>query len=133
MQISLFGPADAFGLWQLRVGWVLVLAGLVAGLLLGLGFHREEFLGGYASLRRRLVRLGHVALVALGALNVLWAMSASSLGAPALAGRLFIAGSFLMPLMCFLVAWQPKLRLAFAAPALCLVGALGLLASGGVA
>ena len=130
MQIASLDPA---ALEQLRAGWCLVLVGLVAGLLLGLGFHRDGFLGGYASLRRRLVRLGHIALVALGALNVLWALSAGSLGAPAAAAPLFLAGSILMPAMCFLVAWQPKLRLAFAAPALCLTCAVTLLAMGGAA
>ena len=54
-------------------GWSLVLAGFASGALLGFGFHRETFWGGYASLRRRLVRLGHVACVALGVLNLLFA------------------------------------------------------------
>jgi hypothetical protein len=52
-------------------GWGLVAAGFVSGTAVGLGFHREDFLGGYGSFRRRLLRLGHVALVALGMFNVL--------------------------------------------------------------
>ena len=39
-------------------GWWLILAAFVSGTLIGLGFHREDFLGGYDSFRRRLVRLG---------------------------------------------------------------------------
>lgn len=131
MQIPSLLSATALAVDQLRAGWVLVLLGLASGLFLGLGFHLEHFLGGYTSLRRRLVRLGHIALVALGALNVLWALSAESLGAPALAAPLFLVGSALMPALCFAVAWQPKLRLAFAAPALCLTAAVTLLAMGG--
>lgn len=60
-----------------QAGWSLILCGFVSGSLLGLGFHRAEFLGGYGSFRRRLLRLGHIALVALGMLNVLFSVSAT--------------------------------------------------------
>ena len=41
-------------------GWWLILAAFVSGAVIGLGFHREEFLGGYGSFRRRLLRLGQL-------------------------------------------------------------------------
>jgi len=50
--------------WML--GWGLVLAGFLSGAAIGLSFHREDFLGGYTSFPRRMLRLGHVALIALG-------------------------------------------------------------------
>ncbi len=128
MEISVL---EAAALLQLRLGWSLVLAGLLSGLFLGTGFQREEFLGGYVSLRRRLVRLGHIAFVALGALNVLWFQSSAGLAAPELAGVLFMAGSIAMPLTCFLVAWRAQLRLLFAPPALLLVVSVALLVFGG--
>ena len=56
-------------------GWWLILAAFVTGAALGLGFHREDFLGGYGSFRRRLARLGHIALAALGGLNVLYGLA----------------------------------------------------------
>ena len=43
-------------------GWILILTAFLTGAGLGLSFHREDFWGGYASFRRRLVRLGHIAL-----------------------------------------------------------------------
>ena len=58
--------------WQF--GWLLVLAAFATGAVMGLSFHREDFLGGYDSFRRRLVRLGHIALAALGMMNVLFAL-----------------------------------------------------------
>lgn len=128
MQIT---SVDPVALEQMRAGWFLILGGLASGLFLGLGFHLDGFLGGYTALRRRLVRLGHIALVALGALNVLWALSAPALGTGPLAARLFLAGSLCMPLTCFLVAWRPRLRLSFALPALLLCAAVSLLAIGG--
>src|SRR2546421_12410970 len=54
------------------VGWSLLLCAFVTGAALGLFFHRQDFLGGYTSFRRRIVRLGHIALAALGMLNVLF-------------------------------------------------------------
>src|SRR5262245_23719460 len=56
-------------------GWGLLLAAFATGALAGLGFHREDFLGGYGSFRRRLLRLGHIALAALGMLNLIYALS----------------------------------------------------------
>ena len=49
--------------------WIGVLAAFASGAVLGLFFHRADWLGGYGSWRRRLLRLGHIALVALGGVN----------------------------------------------------------------
>jgi len=122
---------DSIFLVQLRAGWILVLLGMLSGLLLGLGFHLDGFLGGYTALRRRLVRLGHIALIALGALNVLWVMTAGYMNVPPAASMLFLAGSVCMPTACFMVAWRPGLRLSFGVPALLLVAAVSVLAIGG--
>jgi hypothetical protein len=103
------------------LGWSLVLAGFLSGALLGLRFHDERFLGGYASLRRRLVRLGHIACVALGVLLVEVARAKAELGgSTALVGG-FALGALLMPATCFLVAWRPRLRPLFVAPVVALV------------
>src|SRR5688500_11249151 len=56
-------------------GWALVLSAFVTGAGIGLAFHRDDFLGGYGSFRRRVVRLGHIAQAALGMLNVLYSLS----------------------------------------------------------
>lgn len=100
-------------------GWGLVLIGLVSGAVLGLFFHRDDFLGGYSSFRRRIVRLGHIALVALGMLNVVFSVSASPLGsgwAGKLASGGFLVGGLTMPLTCFLTGWREKFRHGFAVP-----------------
>ena len=47
-------------------GWGLILAAFLVGAVIGLRTHRDEFLGGYASFRRRMVRLGHIALACWG-------------------------------------------------------------------
>jgi len=110
-------------------GWWLILAAFASGALIGLGFHREEFLGGYGSFRRRLVRLGHIALAALGALNVVYGLSPvpSGPGLPAsLAGMLFLGGAITMPLVCFLTAWKAPFRHLFFIPVVQLVSAVAL-------
>lgn len=111
-------------------GWSSVLAGFLSGMLLGTGFHREGFLGGYGSLRRRMLRLGHIALVALGGLNVLFALSAGQLRLPPaaldLASWAWIFGGLAMPLCCLLMAWRPAARMLFVLPILSLSLAAGL-------
>ena len=108
-------------------GWLLVFVGLLAGAVLGLFFHRDDFLGGYGSFRRRIVRLGHIALVALGMLNVVFSIAASPLGSE-WAGRLaslgFLAGGVTMPLTCFLTGWHEKYRHGFAVPVAALLVAV---------
>jgi hypothetical protein len=111
--------------WQ--VGWWLVLAAFATGAAIGLGFHRPDFLGGYGAFRRRILRLGHIALAALGILNVVFAMSpwpsadmptahAASLG--------FIVGGLSMPAVCFLTAWRESFRHLFFIPVLALMAAV---------
>ena len=56
-------------------GWISVLAGLAMGLYMGHRFQREDWLGGYNAFPRRMVRLAHVALVALGIPNTQFVQS----------------------------------------------------------
>src|SRR3954451_20533551 len=97
-------------------GWFMILLGFLGGAGLGLCFHRDEFLGGYASFRRRIVRLGHISLVALGMLNLLFGMSpwpVAGTTQSAIAAACFVAGAILMPAVCFLTAWRASMRLLF--------------------
>jgi hypothetical protein len=104
---------------NLLVGWVAILAGLVVGAAIGTFFHRETWLGGYGSWRRRMLRLAHVALVGTGLLNVAFALSVEELGlaaAPCLASVLFVVGAASMPLVCLASVWRPALRHLFFVP-----------------
>ena len=105
-------------------GWWLILAGFASGAALGLFFHRANFLGGYASFRRRMLRLGHIACAALGVLNLIVASSPQS-------SPLLVAGGVMMPAVCFLTAWKEKCRHLFLIPVLTLVAAVVLILSGG--
>jgi len=111
---------------HLRTGWILILCGFASGAALGLGFDREGFLGGYASLRRRLLRLAHIALIALGALNVLYALmpfADATDRAQRITSTALIVGALAMPATCALVACVPRLRPLFALPVAALLTA----------
>ncbi len=101
-------------------GWVWILAGFLGGMGLGLRFHQEAWLGGYGSHARRMLRLGHISFVGLGIVNILFAVSASSLRlAPSLAQAAsvaLIAGAVTMPLCCGLMAWRRALWPLFTLP-----------------
>ena len=105
---------------MLVTGWSGMLGGVVSGAALGLFFHREDWMGGYASFRRRLARLGHISFFGLGLLNLLLAFTNQLIGLPARAASIaagaLIVGAVAMPTCCFLAAWRPSFRHLFAVP-----------------
>jgi len=105
---------------NLIAGWSGFLAGAVTGALMGLFFHRENWLGGYGSFPRRMIRLGHIACFGLGLINILFALTAATLGASTaanIASTLLIVGMVTMPLNCFMTAWKTTFRHLFFVPA----------------
>ena len=107
---------------NLLVGWVSMLCGLIVGAIIGLFFHREEWMGGYSSFRRRMTRLGHISFFGLGFINVIFALSAKTLALPETQAQLastgFALGAITMPLCCFLTAWRKSFRHLFPIPVL---------------
>ncbi len=105
---------------NLLVAWAWVFLGTVLGLILGTFFHKEDWLGGYGSFRRRLYRLAHVAFFGLAILNLLFFFTVQIVPAPTpwltVASWSFLVGALSMPTCCLLVAHQPRLRNLFAVP-----------------
>lgn len=101
-------------------GWLGMLAGVLSGALAGLFFHRDDWLGGYNSYRRRLVRLGHISFFGLGFVNLFFATTAPILNIRSLSLEVgsvaFIVALVSMPLCCFLSAWRKPLRHLFPIP-----------------
>lgn len=105
---------------NLFAGWLSFFLGALSGALIGLRFHREDWLGGYQSFRRRMVRLGHIAFFGLGLINILFALSAgpyAATGWTRTASVLLIVGAATMSTNCFLTAWRESFRHAFFIPA----------------
>ena len=106
---------------NLYAAWIGFLLGCVAGMVPGLFFYGEDWLGGYQSWRRRMIRLGHISLFGIGLLNLSLVLTArafaieSGLGAPSV---LLVVGAVTMPLVCYLSAWRAGFRQLFCIPAL---------------
>ena len=104
---------------NLFFGWAGMLGGVISGAIIGLFFEREDWMGGYASFRRRLTRLGHISFFGLGFLNILFALTTRGV-APAtwlnVASWSLIVGAAAMPLCCFLSAWRKPLTRLFPIP-----------------
>ena len=92
---------------NLVFAWTWILAGFVSGMLMGLRFHEENWLGGYSSFKRRMYRLGHISFFGLGAVNLMFhftvrGFSLGTLGT--VASIAFIVGGVSMPLCCWVIA-----------------------------
>jgi hypothetical protein len=59
--------------------WVGICLGCAAGAVQGLFFHRETWLSEYDSWPKRMLRLGHISLVALGLINLGFSLTVSAL------------------------------------------------------
>jgi hypothetical protein len=107
-----------------QVGWIAILIGLAAGTIMGLFFHRDDWLGGYASWRRRMIRLGHVSFFGTGLLNLAFVFSVEHLRLgtlPLVPSIAFVIGAIAMPTVCFLSAWRAPFRHLFFIPVVSLL------------
>ena len=59
--------------------WLAILTGLVTGTVIGLFFHDPDWMGGYGSWRRRMMRLGHISFFGTGFLNLAFVLSVEHL------------------------------------------------------
>ena len=111
--------------WNLVFAWGWILMGFMSGVVLGLFFHRDEWLGGYGSWKRRLYRLGHISFFGLGFANLVFWVTARLLpAAPAsldTASIAFLIGGITMPLCCALAAHVKPTRHLFAIPVISLL------------
>ena len=110
---------------NLLCAWVGILLGFLSGLVFGLFFHRENWLGGYGSFKRRMYRLAHISFFGLAVVNFMFFFTAQSIaGYPEMmkaASVALIVGAISMPLCCLLMAHFPRTHLLFAVPVLSLL------------
>jgi len=105
---------------MLKAIWIGMLLGVVSGAIIGMFFHREDWMGGYNSFRRRLTRLGHISFFGLAFVNMAFASTHHILKLEATwahwAGISFVVGAVMMPTCCFLTAWRKPFRHLFFIP-----------------
>ncbi len=110
---------------NLLLAWLWVVLGLISGAVLGLNFHREDWLGGYASLRRRLYRLGHISFFGLALINLMFYFTARTMAptttALDVASWGFLIGALTMPVCCLVTAHWPRGRAFFVVPVASLI------------
>ena len=111
---------------NLILAWGWILLGFLSGMILGTNFHREDWLGGYGSFKRRLYRLGHISFFGLGTVNLLFYVTVQGLTQSqpliSLASWAFILGAVTMPICCLVTAHYAKCRTLFAIPVTSLIG-----------
>jgi hypothetical protein len=106
---------------NLYAAWIGLFLAVLSGVISGLFFHDESWLGGYATWPRRLTRLGHISLFGLGFINLAFFLTAqvleikSGLTASAI---LLIIGAATMPTVCYLAAFRKPFRHLFFVPVL---------------
>ncbi|MBP7949932.1 MAG: hypothetical protein KA004_09780 [Verrucomicrobiales bacterium] len=104
----------------LRAAWAGFFLGVLSGAVIGMFFHRDEWMGGYGSYRRRLTRLGHISFFGLGFINALFALTHHVMPlapqAANIAGPCFLIAAASMPTVCFLTAWRKPWRHLFFIP-----------------
>ena len=107
---------------NLLVGWISLVAGAITGSLIGVYFADDQWLGGYASFRRRMLRLGHIAFFGLGFVNILFQLSAPALALPTfwlgISSMCLATAAITMSPCCFLAAWRRPFRHLFFIPVL---------------
>lgn len=106
-------------------GWTSILTAFITGAGIGLFFYRDDFLGGYSSFRRRILRLGHIAQAALGMMNVIAGVDQLHRGIEytQIGQWGLVIGGITMPLVCFLSVWRPGCRHLFFIPVTALIAA----------
>jgi hypothetical protein len=138
MKEPLFKAGSAMPTAGLNVfaGWIGIFLGVLAGSFLGLFYYKDDWAGGYSSFRRRMLRLGHIALFGLGIINVLYGLTVEStdLVVPfsVIASVLLVVGAAMMPTCCYLTAWRKPFRHLFPIPVVCVAVGVVLLLIGWV-
>lgn len=103
---------------NITAAWIGFLLGGISGAIPGLFFYRFDWLGGYTSWPRRLIRLGHISFFGIGFLNLGLGLTGQLLGiASPGASMLMLIGAVTMPLLCYISAFRPAFRHLFFIPA----------------
>lgn len=107
---------------SILAGWIGVLGGVLSGAIIGLFFHRDDWVGGYGSFSRRMIRLGHISFFGIGFLNFALGLTFTAVSLSSshvqVAAYAMVVGAMTMPLVCFLTAWRKPFRHLFFIPVL---------------
>ena len=112
---------------NLWVAWIGFLFGCISGAIPGLFFFNIDWLGGYSSWQRRMIRLAHISFFGIGFLNLSFFLTANFLNlrrALLIPSYLLLITAITMPLVCYLSAYKTFFRHLFFIPASALTAAI---------
>lgn len=119
---------------NITFGWSWLFLGLLLAMWIGLYAFTPGWLGGYASLSRRFLRLAHISFIALPLFNILYGLLIDSLAVSVkvkkIGSYLMITAAVFMPLLCMLSIASVFFQLFFFIPALSFTGAVLIMAFG---
>jgi hypothetical protein len=133
------GPRDEIGTRNRLAGWLLFLAGIIGGMLLGLWafdgpLHAPARFADYAGLPRRLLRLAHIAAMALGLTNIFFGHELPHLAltarAKSFASSAMIAAGVLMPAVLTVASFDERFKYLLPLPSTAALLAVGMVCMG---
>jgi hypothetical protein len=122
---------------NIRFGWLWILAGIILGAILGMWSFNGPLpspIGAYDALPRRMIRLSHIAFIALSIINILYGYEIDSLRIGEKAKKsgslLLILGSVLMPTFLIISAFFEPFKYILMIPAMLILASLVIMAFG---
>lgn len=119
---------------NIKFGWIWLFLGILLAMILGLYAFQSDWLGGYTSLTRRFIRLGHIAFIATALVNILYGLSIDTIKLPhrikTIGSYSMIIAAVTMPTICILAAINQFFQTIFFIPALAFALAIFIMALG---
>lgn len=127
---------SAIGKRNITFGWFWMFLGILVAAGIGLFAFTPDWLGGYASLQRRFLRLGHISFIALPLINIIYGQfideARLSDKQKKTGSALMIVAAIFMPLINFLCIANGIFQNFFFIPTLSFAGAVILMTIGQV-
>jgi cytochrome b561 len=122
---------------NITFGWIWILAGLLVGALMGMWSFNGPMpspVGDYASLGRRMLRLSHIAFIALAIINILYGYEIDRLKISkrlrSIGSRSMIYGAALIPLLLIGAVFFEPLKYLTTLPAVLVILAVSIIVYG---
>ena len=125
---------QTIGSWNILFGWCWINIGFIMGMVMGMKFKNPDWLGGYASWERRMLRLSHVAFIFLSILNIVYGHELANVQMSEtlkqLGSILIIIGAVGIPTIVFISAFYKKILYWLAIPIIALTSSTIIMAIG---
>ena len=122
---------------NISFGWIWILCGIILGAIMGMWSFNGPFpspVGDYTSLPRRMLRLSHIAFIALAIINILYGYEIDKIKAnrklKRFGSNFMIYGAILMPLLLLIAVFIEPFKYLTIIPALFIIISLFIIVIG---